>query len=102
MFACSMYPGDEKFVENVRQEAIQNVKRLRNHPCLVLWCGNNEIDSAWSHDAPGGWGWEEQFDEKTGAKIWHDYEKLFHEVIPDIVKKYDAHRFYWPSSPLAD
>ena len=84
----------------MRQEAIQNVKRLRNHPCLVLWCGNNEIDSEWSHDVSGGW--EEQFDEKTGTKIWHDYEKLFHEVIPGIVKKYDPYRFYWHSSPLAD
>ena len=42
MFACSMYPGDEKFVENVKQEAIENVKRLRQHPSIALWCGNNE------------------------------------------------------------
>lgn len=59
MFACSMYPGDEHFLQNVKQEAIDNVKRLRNHPSIVLWCGNNEIDSAWAHyDEDAGWGWK--------------------------------------------
>ena len=52
MFACSMYPGDAPFVENVRQEAIENVRRLRNHPWLALWAGNNENEAAWK-----GWGW---------------------------------------------
>ncbi len=102
MFACSMYPGDEAFVENVKQEAIQNVKRLRNHPCIALWCGNNEIDAAWSHDTPGGWGWKERFDKETRSKIWNDYETVFHNVLPAVVAKYDSARFYWPSSPLAD
>ncbi|MBN2088318.1 glycoside hydrolase family 2 protein [candidate division KSB1 bacterium] len=102
MFACAMYPGDDAFLENVRQEAIQNVKRLRNHPCLALWCGNNEIDGAWSHDTPGGWGWKERFDEKTRTKIWNDYEKIFHQMLPEIVREYDSNAFYWPSSPLAD
>lgn len=46
MFACSMYPGDEAFLNSVRLEAEENVTRLRNHPSIVLWCGNNEIDSA--------------------------------------------------------
>jgi len=102
MFACAMYPGDEAFLENVKQEAIQNVKRLRNHPCLALWCGNNEIDGAWSHDTPGGWGWKERFNDKDRAKIWNDYEKIFHEMLPEIVREYDSKAFYWPSSPLAD
>ena len=53
MFACSMYPGDEAFLENVRQEAIDNVRRLRNHPSLALWAGNNEIEAAWQQ-----WGWQ--------------------------------------------
>ena len=56
MFACSMYPGDEPFVENVRQEAIENVRRLRNHPSLALWAGNNEIEAAWKQ-----WGWQMKF-----------------------------------------
>jgi beta-mannosidase len=45
MFACAPYPGyDEQFLENVKAEAIDNVKRIRNHACLALWCGNNEIE----------------------------------------------------------
>lgn len=62
MFACSMYPGDEAFLNSVRHEAIDNVKRLRNHPSIVLWCGNNEIDSAWAHYIEdGGWGWKKDY-----------------------------------------
>ena len=56
MFACSMYPGDEPFVENVRHEAIENVRRLRNHPSLALWAGNNENEAAWKQ-----WGWQIKF-----------------------------------------
>jgi len=96
MFACAMYPGDPGFVENVRKEAVQNIKRLRNHPCIALWCGNNEIDEAWHN-----WGWQEQYgySDKDSAEIWHNYLKVFHGVLPDAVKKYDPGRFYWSSSP---
>ncbi len=102
MFACAMYPGDEAFLENVKQEAIYNVKRLRNHPCLALWCGNNEIDAAWSHDTPGGWGWKERFSEDLRKKLWNDYQNIFYQLLPQIVAEYDARTFYWPSSPLAE
>ena len=102
MFACSMYPGDDAFIENVKQEAIDNIKRLRNHPSIALWCGNNEIDTAWSLDVPGGWRWKERFSQEVRDKIWADYEKIFHKLLPDLVKDFDPDRFYWPSSPLAD
>ncbi|MDZ7331335.1 MAG: glycoside hydrolase family 2 protein [candidate division KSB1 bacterium] len=102
MFACAMYPGDEEFLESVKAEAIDNVKRLRNHPCLALWCGNNEIDVAWSHDTPGGWGWKERFSEPLRRKLWNDYETIFHRLLPQVVAEYDPKTFYWPSSPLAD
>jgi beta-mannosidase len=46
MFACAMYPGDDDFLSNVRQEVIDNVQRLENHACIALWCGNNEVDEA--------------------------------------------------------
>jgi beta-mannosidase len=94
MFACAMYPGDKDFLENVRQEAVENVKRLRHHPCIALWCGNNEINEAWHH-----WGWQEQFSPKQRERIWEDYQKLFHELLPRVAAEYDSHRFYWPSSP---
>ena len=53
MFACAMYPGNQEFLDNVRQEAIDNVIRIRNHPSIALWCGNNENALAWRHGAPG-------------------------------------------------
>ncbi len=102
MFACAMYPGDEDFIENVRQEAIDNVKRLRNHPCLAIWCGNNEMDWIWGHGTDKGWERELPLKDQTKAKIWQDYEKIFHRLLPDVLSKYDGQRFYWPSSPLAD
>ncbi|MCP5102963.1 MAG: glycoside hydrolase family 2 protein [bacterium] len=94
MFACAMYPGGKAFQENVRLEAIDNVKRLRNHPCIAMWCGNNEVDEAWHN-----WGWQSQFSEDRKQRIWEDYQKLFHEILPGVVKQYDGGRFYWPSSP---
>lgn len=103
MFACSMYPGDDEFIKNIEQEIIQNIKRLRNHPSIALWCGNNEIDAAWQQNSPnGGWGWKQQYNTKQKNTIWHSYDTLFHKIIPDLVNKYDEARFYWPSSPVAD
>lgn len=94
MYACSMYPGDEKFLENAGVEAIQNIKRLRNHPSIVLWCGNNENYIGWKD-----WKWPKKFSKTDSATVWNDYEKLFHKLLPDIIKEYDPDRDYWPSSP---
>jgi beta-mannosidase len=93
MFACSMYPGDQAFLDNVRAEAADNVKRLRNHPSIVIWCGNNEVETAWQH-----WGWKQNLP----AKLWDDYKKLFHGVLPEVVARYDPARPYWPSSPSSN
>lgn len=101
MFACSMYPGDEAFLNSVRHEAIDNVKRLRNHPSIVLWCGNNEIDSAWAHYIEdGGWGWKKDYNAEQREKIWADYEAIFHKLLPEVVEAYAPGVDYWPSSPL--
>jgi beta-mannosidase len=93
MFACSMYPGDQPFLDNVRAEAADNVKRLRNHPSIVIWCGNNEVETAWQH-----WGWKQNLP----AKLWDDYKKIFHGVLPEVVAEYDPARPYWPSSPSSN
>ncbi|HEX8151026.1 MAG TPA: glycoside hydrolase family 2 protein [Pyrinomonadaceae bacterium] len=93
MFACSMYPGDEKFLESVRAEATDNVRRLRNHPSVVIWVGNNEVETAWHH-----WGWKQNLP----AKLWDDYKKIFHGVLPEVVAKEDPARPYWPSSPSSN
>ena len=96
MFACSMYPGDSAFLYNVEQEAIENVKRIRNHPSIALWCGNNEMQVAWER-----WGYQKAFaySEPDSAKIYTDYLKVFHDILPKTVNKLDSGRFYWPSSP---
>ena len=97
MFACAMFPGDEAFLENVKQEAIDNVKRLRNHPCIALWCGNNEILAAWK-----GWGWEKAGrgkSEENADKTWQAYVDIFHKILPGVVNEYDTQRSYWGSSP---
>ena len=102
MFACSMYPGDDAFLENIRQEAIQNVKRLRNHPSIAIWVGNNEIDVAWQQNNPnGGWGWKQKFTAEQRNTVWKAYDTLFHKILPAVISENDPQRFYWPSSPIA-
>ena len=90
MFACSMYPGNQEFLDNVRAEAIDNVKRIRNHPSIVLWAGNNEIETGWMN-----WGWRQTLP----ASLWDDYKKLFLGVLQEVTANYDPTRPYWPSSP---
>ena len=98
MFACSMYPGDEKFVENVKHEVIDNVNRLQNHPSIAIWCGNNENDEGWHN-----WGWQKQFNysKADSTQIWNDYKKVFHEMIPQTLDSLlpKEKNIYWSSSP---
>jgi beta-mannosidase len=102
MFACTIYPGDEAFLENVRREAADNLKRLRNHPSIVLWCGNNEIDMGWVHygEHPG-WGWKALYTKEQEEMLWAGYEALFHRILPEEVAKHAPGAAYWPSSPMA-
>ncbi|MGL4373554.1 MAG: beta-mannosidase, partial [Turicibacter sp.] len=99
MFACSMYPGDVEFLESVKEEAIYQVKRLRNHPSIAVWCGNNEIDSAWCSQYGHGWGWKQLYDQATRDKITETHDYLFYDLLNDITKKYDKQNSYWSSSP---
>jgi beta-mannosidase len=102
IFACAMYPGDQAFLDNVRQEAVDNVRRLRGHPCIALWCGNNEIDTAWENDVPGSlWGWKEKYTQAQRDQLWAAYQAIFYQILPQTVAQLDPQRFYWPSSPLA-
>lgn len=96
MFACTMYPGDSAFLETVREEAVQNVKRLRNHPCLALWCGNNEIDEGWHN-----WGWQKALNYSVvdSTEIWNNYLQIFEEILPKAVYTYSPYIPYTPSSP---
>lgn len=98
MFACAMYPGDLDFLNNVKEEVIDNITRLQNHPSIVIWCGNNENDEGWHN-----WGWQKQFNysKEIENKIWKDYQTLFDTLIPNALKETlgENHYFYWPSSP---
>lgn len=99
MFANSMYPNDPSFIDNIRAEIEYNVKRLRHHPCLALWCGNNEIEVAWNN-----WGWQKQYgySKKDEAEIWNNYRSIFHELIPQLLEKLDPDRPYVPTTPLSN
>ncbi len=84
MFACARYPANPEMLENIRLEAVDNIRRIRHHPCLALWCGNNEME--WLADA--------QNDE-----IRKNYDAIFHELLPAVCAEEDADTPYWPSSP---
>ena len=93
MFACAMYPSDVAFLENVKQEAIYNVKRLQNHPSIALWCGNNENSEGWHR-----WGWQDGRGDDEKEKIWKGYLKVFDSILPNAVRQF-SEVDYWESSP---
>ena len=90
MFADDIYDMTPKFEENIVAETRDNVIRLRHHACLLLWCGNNEIESAWS-------GWVDF--QKESLALRADYIKMFEYLLPRVVRTYDRQTFYWASSP---
>jgi len=100
MFACAMVPSMEDFKQNVYEEAVQNVKRLRNHPSIALYCGNNEVAAFMGSDF---WGTAKGAfrDKQDSITIINAYKDVFHQILPAVVKAYDNDRFYWSSSPQA-
>jgi beta-mannosidase len=101
MFGGDMVPGDVAFQENVRQEAIDQVKRLRDHPSIVIWCGNNEVETGWWH-----WGDRQEFKASispdTRDRVWQDYVILFSDILRSTVAQYADPVPYTPSSPSAN
>lgn len=89
MFACAVYELSEDFEANIRQEFIENVKRIRHHASLGLWCGNNEMEQfvAENHH------WVTKHSEVR------DYMIMYERILPQIIKEYDPQTFYWPASP---
>ena len=96
MYAGTMYPYDEAFLENARIEAEEQVKRLASHPSLALWCGGNEISEGYYN-----WGWQQSlgWSEEDDKAIKAGYDRLFENILPQAVAKFDGTRPYWPSSP---
>ncbi|MFP4354224.1 MAG: beta-mannosidase [Phycisphaerae bacterium] len=89
MFACATYPSfDADWMDDVAVEAEQNVKRIRHHACLALWCGNNELEQGLV-----GQKWTDR------QMSWADYKKLFDKLLAKIVEKHDPQTAYWPCSP---
>jgi beta-mannosidase len=101
MFGGDMVPGDVPFQENVRQEAIDQIKRLRDHPSIVIWCGNNEVETGWWH-----WGDRQEFKASISPdardRVWQDYVILFADILKSAVTHYADPVPYWPSSPSAN
>ncbi|MDE5980295.1 MAG: glycoside hydrolase family 2 protein, partial [Muribaculaceae bacterium] len=98
MFACSTYPADEKFLASIRSEAIDNVRRLRNHACIALWCGNNECQ-----DVFYGWGNRKQYYEEKGVLplLESQFKAMYFKTLPEVVKEHGGGTAYRPSSPFA-
>ena len=92
MFSCGHYPVNPDVLESVRLEAIDNVRRIRHHPCLALWCGNNEME--WG--VVKWWGGTENNDERQRR-----YSKIFYELLPEVVDSEDKATPYWLSSPAS-
>ena len=98
MFACQTYEVDSAFLANVREEAIYNVRRLRNHACMAVYTGNNEEQDVWF-----GWGGKKRYFEELGQadRVWAMQHSIFYEVLPEVVREYGGGTAYRPSSPWA-
>lgn len=88
MFACAVYRLTDAFEQTITAEFLDNVRRLRSHPSLALWCGNNEMEMFLARNM-----WVREMRQKA------DYIKMFEYIIPKVLKTEDPQAFYWPSSP---
>jgi len=88
MFSCAVYNLTEEFEINIRAEIADNVRRIRHHACLGLWCGNNEMEMFVDQML-----WVSTLREKA------DYIKMYEYIFPQVLKENDPQTFYWPSSP---
>ncbi len=99
-FGGAMVPGTVDWQNNVQQEAVEQIKRLRDHPSIVLWCGNNEVETGWYH-----WGDRQELRNAISPmqsfRVWQDYIILFADILKSAVNTY-AGVPYWPSSPSAN
>ncbi len=91
MFACALYPAHDAFLREIEAEARYQIRRLASHPCLAIWCGNNENEQAL---LGAFWHQPEHKDEYV-----KDYRRLYLDTLARIVAEEDAARTYWPSSP---
>ncbi len=94
IFSCSTYPLDDPaFIDNVHQEVIENIRRIRHRTSLALWCGNNEMEWGWVD-----WSWN--FPQYQDLKS--TYNQFFHHTLKEWCLEQDPDHAYWPSSPSSD
>ncbi len=98
MFACSTYPADAEFLANIKQEAIDNVERLRNHCSIAVWCGNNECQ-----DVYYGWGNRYNYYKEKGMEplTTKQFKDMYFRTLPQVVDSCAGGISYRPSSPYA-
>lgn len=99
MFANSLYPSSHNFKTNISHEIIQNINRLKRHPCIALWCGNNEIEVAW-----GNWGWQKQFNYsyEDSVALWNNQLQISHHLIPSLLSQLSPTSNYTTTTPLSN
>ena len=96
MFACTMYPYEGELRENILAEAEGNIRRLRNHPCIALWCGNNENSSMW-------YTWGIQSGDKEADRITiEQYDRQYFTDLPAVVAEFAPGTDYLPTSPMME
>ena len=88
LFACAVYNLTDEFEDNIRAEFADNIKRLRHHASLALWCGNNEMEMFVERGL-----WVKTPIQKS------DYVKMYEYILPKVLKELDPQTFYWPASP---
>jgi beta-mannosidase len=96
MFGNDWQPGTYDFKLNIEAEADDQVRRLRNHPSIVVWCGNNETEAA------TGWGGRSELPADVRYQMWQDYLTEFSGILPRVVARLNSETPYWPSSPSSD
>ena len=96
MYAGSTYPYSDEFLNNAKEEAILQVVHYRNHPSLVMWCGNNEVSNGY-YD----WGWQSsmKWSDEDYLEMRHGMDTLFEDILGQVVDYYDGTVPYFPSSP---
>lgn len=96
MFGNDWQPGTYAFKQNVEKEAEYQVKRLRDHPSIIIFCGNNETEEAFH--------WKDRDLLSTDARMqmWQDYLTVFSGILNRVVTRLAPETPYWPSSPSSD
>lgn len=83
--ACAFYNPTPKFCDQIEKEATSVVRKLRNHACILLWAGDNEVDAVY---------WGEDFPTESNK-----YNAITREVLPRVIRLNDPERVFLPSSP---